>query len=311
MSANQLTDLDLRLLRVLDALLEANSVKGAAISLGVTSSAISHSLAALRQRIGDPLFVRIGNTLAPTPRALWIRGTLRSALVELQGVIQEDLGFDLALSQREFSLAAPDFLIERLSDMVAALRTTAPGIRVKLLSLDQRVSERLASGDLDVAITPGQSERFLSLDHHTMRIRATSDRFVCIVNPAVAAQIGNSLSLEQYAALPHIFVSVSGTSRGAIDDALERDGFQRRVVLTLASAGQTVRFVANSDMIATVPESRVQDAVMAGVVVAFAPPLELPVADTFLWWHARFQHDRGHAWWRGMVLQHVAPAPIV
>jgi DNA-binding transcriptional LysR family regulator len=310
MSVNQLTDLDLRLLRVLDALLETNSVKGAAVNLGLTSSAISHSLAALRHRIGDPLFVRTGNALAPTPRAASIRDALRGALVQLQGVIREDIEFDLASSQRQFSLAAPDFIIERMSAMVARLRKTAPGLRIRLLGLDQRVSERLANGDIDVAITPGQSERYLLLDHQTMRVRATSDRFVCIVNPAVAARIGPTLDLEHYAALPHIFVSVSGTSRGAIDDALERAGYQRHIALTIASAGQTVQFVADSDMVATVPESRVQAAVAAGTVVAYTPPLDLPVADTFLWWHARFQHDRGHAWWRGAILESCIPPPI-
>lgn len=260
--------------------------------------------------MGDPLFVRTGNALAPTPRALSIRETLRSALAELQGVIHEDIGFDPAQSQREFSLAAPDFIIERLNNMVVGLRKLAPGIRFKLLGLDQRVSEHLANGDLDVAVTPWQSERFLSLDRQTMRIRATSDRFVCIVNPLLAAQLGGTLDLERYAALPHIFVSLSGMSRGSIDDALERAGYQRRIVLTLASASQTVPFVASSDMVATVPESRVRAAVMSGTVVALTPPLDLPVADTFLWWHARFQHDKGHAWWRGMVLQNVGPPAL-
>lgn len=79
MNTRHVSERDLRLFLVLDALLDHRSVTRAADALGLTQSAVSHTLRALRTRLGDPLLIRVGHALVPTPRALALRPTLCSA----------------------------------------------------------------------------------------------------------------------------------------------------------------------------------------------------------------------------------------
>ncbi len=306
MSRIQLSDLDLRLLRVLDALLDTNSVSRAAAELGVTPSAVSHSLRDLRLRIGDPLFVRSGSAFEPTPRAQSLRPVLRRALVELEGLLNDDAAFDPVTSNRQFSLATPDFLAARFSNLAGSFEREAPNAAMKLFAIDSRVAERLASGELDLVLTAGYAEQFLALDRQTFRVKAWSDRFVCVArngHPLLANGVPN---LEGYCQTRHMFISVSGVTRGIVDDLLQMLGRERQVRLLLSTASAVVGFVRKTDLIATVPESLVMDAVAAGEIASFPPPFELPVANAHLWWHARLQHDHAHAWWRNMVLRSLA-----
>ncbi len=190
--------------------------------------------------------------------------------------------------------------------MISELRETAPGVRFRWLGIDGRLTERLASGEIDLVLTSGYAERFLSLDRDTIRVKAFEDRFVCVMRPGHDALQDGALDLATYAELPHIFVSFSGQSRGAVDDALDAFDVKRRNVLTLSNTATALRVVASSDLVATMPTSLVRDSIAKGEVVAVEPPLKLPAVDAYLWWHARMQHDPGHMWWRSLVLQGLA-----
>jgi DNA-binding transcriptional LysR family regulator len=303
MSTAQLSDLDLRLLRVLDALLDTNSVTRAATLLRVTPSAVSHSLRQLRLAMRDPLFVRSGSALRPSPLALAVRPTLRSALVELRHVLDADPEFDPTASRRLFSIVMPDYLIPGvLVPVTNQLRREAPHARVRLWLLGQDTHFALASGELDLVLTAGHSERFLSLDAEMMRIRIHSQRFVCIVRQGHPVLTSGGWGAQAYAELPQIFVSLSGAARNVLDDAIEASGHVRRVALTLAGDASVPAIVAGTDLLATVPEDLAQISAAHHQIAILDLPFEMPPIETFLWWHARFHHDPAHIWWRNRIV---------
>ncbi|WP_420138315.1 LysR family transcriptional regulator [Sphingomonas sp.] len=313
MTNGQLTDLDLRLLRVMNALLEHGSVTRAASALGVTPSAVSHSLSALRLRFGDQLFVRHAGGLTATPRALAIQPKLQRALIDLENVLVEDAIFDPATSERQFSLASTDFLLEQLRALVSKTRDVAPRVGMSLFGVNGPLKEQLASGEIDLVLTYGHLEKFLGLDHDTMRVTAAADRFVCIMRPDHPAAQEGSLDLTRFAQLDHILLRLPSQGPGLIDRTLESMGKPRRVMLTVTSAAAVVKYVESSDLIATIPYWHVHDAVCAGKIIAVPPPLHLPSADIYLWWHMRVHNEPAHIWWRGMTLKYLVgtvPQPI-
>jgi DNA-binding transcriptional LysR family regulator len=307
-NSSELTDLDLRLLRVLGALLDTGGVSRAAEALGVTPSAVSHSLAALRTRTGDQLFVRSAGGFSPTPRALAMRPKLQRALVDMGAVLAEEAKFDAATSTQQFSLSASPCLLEQLPAAIASIRRVAPLVRMKLLGISGPLSEGLASGEIDLAYSYGDAQSFLALDRETMRVSAGTDRFVCIMRPDHAALRAETFDLECYLEFSHVAVSMSAKARSVVNANLEALGMERRVILTVTDARAAVLCVANSDLIATVPESLAREAITTGKVVALTPPFDLPVADVYLWWHSRVHDEPSHRWWRGMILKHLCKA---
>lgn len=308
MNRKQITDLDLRLLRVMSALLETGGVSRAAETLNVTPSAISHSLSILRGRMGDQLFVRDSSGFRPTPRALAMQPRLQRALVDLRAVLTEEAEFDPRTSEQQFSLAAMDCIMERLPAVIGSIRSIAPNVRMNLLGIGSSLSERLASGEVDLALGYGFTESCLELERETMRVAAGSSRFICVLRPGHAALRAGVFDLERYLGLAHVSVRLSSRTRSMVNDSLEALGKERRVILTVSDARSAIRCVANSDLVATVPESLASDAVAAGEVVAIAPPFDLPTIDLYLWWHARLHNDPPHIWWRNMVLTHLPAA---
>jgi DNA-binding transcriptional LysR family regulator len=308
MTSNQLTDLDLRLLRVMSALLDTGGVGRAAEALGVTPSAVSHSLAALRTRVGDQLFVRNGGSFSPTPRALAMQPRLQRALTDLRIALIQEVAFDPRTSAQQFSLSASDCIIEQLPNAVASIRRAAPHVSMRLLRSGSRLIERLASGELDLAIGYSNEESFLALDRDTMRVLARTDRLVCILRPDHPALRDNGLDLHRYLRLSHVSVSLSDRTDDVVDRRLEAIGKHRRIVLTVTDATAAVQCVASSDLAAIVPENTIGDAIAKRQVVSMLPPFEIPAADVYLWWHSRVHHEPSHVWWRGMILEHLGRA---
>lgn len=304
MSNVQLGDVELRLLRVLEALLDTGSVTRAAAILGITASAVSHSLRELRARFDDPLLVRVGSAMKLTPRALAIEPTLRQGLGDLRRVLTLEQRFDPASSIRAFSLATPDYaLFTRLPDLIAGLRRQAPGIDFRLLTLHQGLSQALANGHLDVVLAGGEAEQVLGLDQGLMRSRIISEAFCCIVRTGHPLAIAGSLDLAAYSAAEHVLISTTGGDRGIADDALAVHGLSRRVALTVPSFAAALGFVVASDMMATVPETIALAGEYRGLVSILTPPLALPRSDAYLWWHPRYQSDAAHSWWRNTLTQ--------
>ncbi|MGI3901579.1 MAG: LysR family transcriptional regulator [Janthinobacterium lividum] len=308
MNPIQISDLDLRLLRVLDTLLETSEVSRASEILGVSPSAVSHSLRLLRAKFGDPLLVRSRGRLQPTALALALRVSLRAGLNQLAEVMAKEASFDPARSTRVMSLATPDYpLVLMMPPVIADVRRAAPGVDLRLRSIGPDVFDALADGRLDLVLAGAEVETNLALDREVMRSCIISEPFRCVMRADHPAARTRSLDREAYLEACHILVSTTGGDRGIVDDVLDRSGLRRRVAVTVPSFMAASAYAASSALIATLPETIAQHAAAQAGVVVREPPFDLPRSTAYIWWHPRFQNDPGHAWWRRTLLDSFAP----
>lgn len=284
---------DLSLLVVLLVLLEERSVTRAARRLGRSQPAVSRALQRLRDLLDDPLFVREGSGLEPTPRAEALREPLVRAIGVLEREVLSPSVFDPATDNRELRIVSADFaegtmLPRPLADLSAA----APHVDVVLVSTPAGWSVTdILKEDAHLALSPirgaGASVRGVSVGH---------EGFVVVMREGHPAADG--LDLATYASLPHLLVAPGGTPGGIVDTALERRGLARRVAVRTRHFQTAPELLAASDLISTLPRRFAMSAAQRYGLVVREPPLELSGFDMKLAWHERWQHDAGHRWIR-------------
>jgi DNA-binding transcriptional LysR family regulator len=304
----KVNDSELRLLRVLDAVLETNDVSRASDLLSVTPSAVSHSLKLLREKFSDPLLVRTRGKLEPTPLANALQPALRQSLTQLAVLLQTEADYDPASSSRQFSLAAPDYhLFIMLPDVVNDMRQRAPSVDLRFQPLGRAVFDQLASGELDLVLAGSEVETSLGLNRELMRSRVTSEPFYCVMRNDHPAAQTPELTLENYVNAPHVMVSLAGENSDYVDAALERLDEHRRIAAKVPSFMAAAWYATTSDMIATLPQTVAFRAAERNEGVVRRPPIDLPSSTAHLWWHPRYQHDPGHTWWRRHLMEALAP----
>lgn len=287
-----LANVDLNLLVVLAVLLEERSVTAAAARLARTQSAISHSLARLRELFDDPLFVRVGAGMQATPRAEQLREPLLELLRRTAGLVFAAATFDPSSATQRVRIAASDYQqLVVLLPALARVRELAPGIDVEVAGPRSDLPRALALGELDLGVTVGPAAPGLASEH------LLDDRLVCVVGPKLRVR---KLDARTYARLPHALVAPLGRPGGLVDAALAEQGLARRVAIVLPDFLTALRLVAESALILTLPE-RLVDVVGSAGLRRLAPPLELPPLRLGLAWHERVAHDAGLAWIRAQI----------
>lgn len=279
----------------LDVLLRRRSVSAAARELGVTQSAMSHTLARLRARFDDPLLVRAGRGLVPTVRAEGMAPRLREAIEALSAAVAAPR-FEPAEARRSFRLAMPDYgelvLLPALLPRLAA----APGVDLVVVRAPDAF-EALAGGAVDLVIQPRRPED----DRAGLRTRVLfRDGFVCVVRPG--HPLAEVPDLDHFVAARHLLVAPRGSFGGIVDDALAARGLRRRTVVAAPSFVAAPYLVARSDLVLTLAE-RVARLVAPGLGLRVLPhPLELPLFSTSMIWHDRADGDPGHGWLREQLV---------
>jgi DNA-binding transcriptional LysR family regulator len=302
--AVNLSRVDLNLLVHLDALLAERSVTRAAARVGLGQSAMSHNLARLRDLFSDELLTRGPEGLRPTPRALALVEPVRIALAQIQVLVSRDEAFDPRTAERTFSVGLPDSMeILIVPSLLAYLREVAPGIHLRLHNIDSsKLLDDLDADRLDLAVGYGVFAQGQA--HHKRRLLFT-ETYLCMFN-AERTGITASISLDDYLRLPHVLTSLRPGERGVVDDALEKLGLRRTVVLT------TPRFLAVPSLVARAPVVVTMHARLARFFAAelglslSLPPVELQDMAVSLLWHASYDHDPAHAWLRQMMVRLVA-----
>jgi DNA-binding transcriptional LysR family regulator len=299
-----LSRVDLNLLVHLDALLAERSVTRAAARVGLGQSAMSHNLARLWDLFSDELLTRGPEGLRPTPRALALVEPVRIALAQIQVLVSRDEAFDPRTAERTFSVGLPDSMeILIVPSLLAYLREVAPGIHLRLHNIDSsKLLDDLDADRLDLAVGYGVFAQGQA--HHKRRLLFT-ETYLCMFN-AERTGITASISLDDHLRLPHVLTSLRPGERGVVDDALEKLGLRRTVVLT------TPRFLAVPSLVARAPVVVTMHARLARFFAAelglslSLPPVELPDMAVSLLWHASYDHDPAHAWLRQMMVRLVA-----
>ncbi|MGO7334496.1 LysR family transcriptional regulator [Rhizobium leguminosarum] len=286
---------DLNLLVTLDVLLAEGSVARAAQRLRLSPSAMSRALARLRETTGDPLLVRAGRGLVPTPRALELRERVGRIVEDAQAVLRPAKALDLQRLVRTFTLRTSEGFAESFGpDLIARLGRQAPGVRLRFVQKPDKDSAPLRDGTVDletgvVGGTTGPEVRAQALFR---------DRFIGVVrlgHPLCERELTPSL----YAAGQHIYVSRRGLDKGPIDEALTALGLERQIATIVSGFSTALALARTSDLIASVPE-RHTGALRAGMH-SFPLPVPTPEITVSLLWHPRMDADPAHRWLRGCV----------
>ncbi|MCK3779778.1 LysR family transcriptional regulator [Ensifer sesbaniae] len=286
---------DLNLLVTLDVLLSEGSVARAARRLQLSPSAMSRALARLREATGDPLLVRAGRGLVPTPRALELRGRVGPLVEAAEACLRPAESLNLKTLTRTFTLRNREGFVENFGpDLIARVNAEAPGVRLRFVQKLDRESSPLREGAVDletgvVGDATGPELRAQALFH---------DRFVGVVCSGHPLANGE-ITPARYAGARHIHVSRRGNDTGPIDAALHALGLERDIAASVGSFSEALALARATDLIASVPER--YTGTLRANLVTFPLPVALPEITISLLWHPRLDADPAHRWLRGCV----------
>ncbi len=298
MPRDTLSNLNLNLLIALDALLRDRSVTQAARRTHVTPSAMSHSLADLRRIFDDPLLVRSGRGMVPSPRAEALRGPLERWLGDARRLLSDRGGFDPKTAQRHFVIAAPDFLAAVvMPPLLEHAAREAPRITFEVVPSARRGNAwMLESGEVDLALGAVVADA-----SHIRRAHLATEGFACAARKG-HKRLRRGLTLDAYTELSHLVITLGDDDRPTwIDEALERLGRTRKVALKVRYFTAAPLILAHSDLIMTGPRRLIEYFARLLPLARYAPPLKLPTYPEEAYWHERFDADPAHRWLRDLV----------
>jgi len=286
---------DLNLLVTLEVLLAEGSVARAARRLRLSPSAMSRALARLRQATGDPLLVRAGRGLVPTPRALELRERASQLVQDGEAVLRPAGKLDLKQLVQTFTLRTTEGFAENFgAELIARVGAAAPGVRLRFVLKADKDSTLLREGLVD--LETGVLGKTMSPE-----VRAQAlfrDRFIGVVRQGHPLGRGR-ITPARYAAGRHISVSRRGLDRGPIDAALAPLGLERKIVAIVGGFPAALALARGSDLIASVPEKHT--GILRDRMHSFPLPVSTPEITVSLLWHPRLDADPAHRWLRGLV----------
>lgn len=287
---------DLNLLRVLDALLTEPQVSAAARRLNLSQPATSAALSRLREALGDPLLVRSGRRMVPTPLAHSLKPRVRQLLGDIEQTLQGRGGFDPSVSVRTFRVAANDYAVAAvLAPLVRRLQRNAPRTTLEIVPLEDRFEERLANEDYDLAIRDRWAMR-----SWTRLETLFSEDFVCIArrnHPRLSVRP----TLDEFLRENHVLIAPHGLTPGVVDYSLRSLKRARRVAVTLPHFLAAPAMVAGGDLIMTIARRVAEQFAASYKLRIFSPPVRLPGFDVAMAWHPRNEKDSGVEWLRRQV----------
>ena len=296
-----ISQVDLNLFTVFDAIYTEGSVTRASLQLNLTQPAISHALARLRLIFDDPLFVRQGHAMVSTPLARSIIEPVRLALRGLEVTLADAGKFDPNFANKQFNLAVRDVLESSvLPPLMQNIVRQAPQITLAAIQVERRelVSE-LAAGTIDLAI-----DMLLPLPNAIQRQKIVQDTTVVIArkcHPAIKNK--KKLGLDTYLKAEHVLASSRRKGMGLEDFELSRLGLQRRIRLRCQHYFAACRVVSQTDLLLTMPErfARVANEHFNNQILTL--PLVMPSWDVYLYWHQNVENDPANRWLRDQVAQ--------
>ncbi len=288
---------DLNLLIALDALLEEGSVVGAAQRMHLSAPAMSRTLARIRDTLGDPVLVKIGRRMVPTPRALLLRDQVRDSVAGAVRLLQPEREVDLATLERHFDVHANDTFTGSFgAALLERVRREAPRCVLRFQPESDTEAHVVLEGKTDLYIS---AMRPMGPDVHVQQLFTTT--FVGLARDDHPI-FDDEITPQRFASYDHVSVSRRGRTAGPIDVALQALGLQRTVSLVVPSFHSGVFALGSSSMIVSLPEHVAAAAEQLGIRVrSFAIPIPLETIVVIQAWHPRWQSDPAHRWLRRAV----------
>lgn len=295
----ELKKIDLNLLVMFHLMYQKRKTSLVAETLDLTQPAISNALAKLRLALNDELFVRTARGMRPTPYADHIAESVGYALSTLKDGLNHEWKFNPVLSDRCFSINMTDlgemYLLPRL---IAYLAKHAPSISVTTVR-DKHYSlqDDLESGNVDLAVG-----LLPQLEAGFYQRHLFAQKYVCLLRKGHMFE-HLELTLERFSEAKHMIIEVSDTGHGRVERLLAKTGITRINRLKIPHFTSAPYIVAETDMIATVPEKlALQTASKLGLVIK-PHPVDIPPAQINMVWHRRFHQDLGNIWLRNLMFE--------
>ncbi len=293
-----IANFDLNLLRVLDMLLREQNVSRAAERLALTQPTVSNALARLRDLLGDPLLVRVGRRMRPTPRALALEGPIRAALQQIEQTLGTGNAFDPQRSHRQLRIALTDFAEQLcMPKLLHTLQTQAPHLRIDVQHLAPHLpAEALDRGELDLVLgrfdeVPARYER-RRWRRETLRVAVRREH----------PDVQGTLDLQTFLGLRHLWVH-GGQTRGMVDQWLAEQGLARRIVYTTPNYLQAAHLAATSDLCVVLPTALALHFAELLPLQVLELPLALEPFELELVYLAHRQHDPALAWLVARIME--------
>jgi len=289
---------ELHHLRVLDVLLREHGLTRAARELNVSQPALSKTLAHLRRHFDDPLFVRVGLRMEPTPKALQLQAPVRAILERMQSLRSEHVAFDPRSSHRTFNFSVVDAgLIKLLPPLVERLLNEAPNVRLNVLQLEAAHLEPwLESGKLDFAMGS-----FPMLTKGIRRQLLWAERYVAVVRRG-HPRISSDPAMRAFAAEKHVLVSIAGSGHAhqTMERALEAAIPAENIICRIPTFIGAAVLAKHSDAVAVLPHSVAAVLAQDLDLQIIKPPVKLLKIDIYQYWHDRLHRDPGNQWIRSV-----------
>ncbi|AYV26261.1 Nodulation protein D 2 [Streptomyces sp. ADI95-16] len=295
--------MDLNLLVALDVLLEESSVSRAAARLHLSEPAMSRTLGRIRKALGDPVLVRAGRTMVPTPHALAVQCEVKAVVERARALFLTGGQVDLATLTRTFTVLANEaFTAVSGATLFTRIAREAPGVRLRFLSESHVDVPALREGmaDLELGVVDTRSPE--------VRVEHLSDELmVGVVRPGHPL-LGGRLTARRFAAADHLIASRRGRLEGPVDTALAELGLTRRVVGSVGTFPASLFVLRESDLVGLLTTQAAPLAAGLGLET-FRIPLDLPALPFGMAWHPRHDADPAHAWLRGCARELLTARP--
>ena len=281
--------MDLNLLAALDALLSTGSVSAAAERMHLSAPAMSHTLARIREALGDPILVRAGRKLVPTPRAVALRDPVHRLIADARLLMQPDGGVPLSRVAREFTVRAPEGMgIVYGATLLAALRRDMPLARLRFVPESDSDAMALREGRIDLDVGT-----LLDKGPETQTALLYEQRIVGVVG-AGHELLKARVTPKRLAAQQHVAVTRRARSVEPLDSLLAAQGCARQIALTVPSAYGALMAAARSSLVACVPEPLARTVAASLGLAMFKLPVAVPPEQVLQAWHPRDEVDPAH-----------------
>ena len=289
--------IDLKLLRLLDALHASQSVTRTAERLGLSQPTISIGLARLRKMLDDPLFVRTPEGMQATPRTQALMPAVRQVLDGMDLLASVTAQFDAGSSERRFRIFMTDAShVTLMPRLFAHVRALAPGVKLEAATLGPDMAQALQSGEADLALG-----LIPTLDRGFYQQALFDQDWVCLCN-ADHPRIGEKFHLKHYLAEAHVGI-VSGTGAQLLESALQKLGKPRRVQLALPGFLGLPGILSTSDLVATLPRHIGETLAQAAGLRVLPCPVAIEGFTVKQYWHTRYHQDPANRWLRAVCAE--------
>lgn len=296
---------DLNLMVIFDVIMQERSVTKASHRLAMTQPSVSNAISRMRHVWQDPIFVKEGRGIKPTPFAenMWLK--VRQPLIDIRHAAQITKS-DIRQLARTFRIASTDWMTDLFwLPLRQRIEQHAPLVNLHAVPYQVNGEKLLLNADVDMVL-----DYFEGANEHIHSKLLFNNHFVCAMRPQHAlAQ--KALTLDYFCQAQHLLMSLSGDAKGSVDRYLAQIGTSRRIAMTVNHCANMAKILTQTDLITTIPLPLIMKQLEQGQLIAKPLPFDLSPAPISMTWHVRQQRDDAHSWLRQQVLdvvqQEVAP----